>query len=404
MTRSIASAYYRTMMPFSSIVSWLSREGDVPLDEYDICFMKDADMKVVNRHGHYASEAELRDAFFRRGADRIDIGERHPHAESAYRTQFIVFDLDATDYKLFEVARDTPADSYIYPNAHLTKLQWQGMALSVCFLNHYLREVIFEHTDAMKAPKYKSFAVFSGRRGFHLWLSNRCRDKMNDSAVRMLVARLDSLGTRQGALEALEQLDRPLDVANDDERFTRREVMLDVLADFATSTLSSEGFWQTMSTAKQTFLDDLTASWGTPLQPTAACFQALMQRSDGTAPSSLGADETSQSMFSVAQIPYPLHRRSFWVLAGIMLIAPHVDHNVILGDNHLIKCPFSLHSVTQLPSVPVNIDPSTVHHLMNHPERHIYPLSQLFSAAGSVLTETRLRFASTVALFEDCVG
>jgi DNA primase catalytic subunit len=393
------SAYYQQLMPFESLVSWWTQENTVPLDEYELALFKGADFTPVQRHGHFTSAAELRDAVLRRRADRLDVGQRKPHGEDTYACQYVAFDLDLDDYPLLAgltSSQDGNGDNdddtaeFVHPQVAMTRLQWRGLVMSVCVLDYYLRHVLLAEPNALR---YQSVAVFSGRRGFHLWLPNRMRDALTESAVLQLVEAIDKLHTRQGAVEALEALA----LSKDDEN---REIVLNLLADVAVTLLCNETFWRADSTlpVRQAFLDDLSAAWGSPVQPTAECFVAMAEPSDTL------MTDVSQSMFDAALAPQPIYRRSFWALAGLLIIAPRLDRNVTLGNNHLLKCPFSLHSKTLLPSVPVDIRPSHVHVLMDQPRQEcLITLGQLFDSVQAQQIKARLKFAQTVALFEECI-
>ena len=188
-------------------------------------------------------------------------------------------------------------------------------------------------------------------------------------------------------------------------------MLFDELAHFAVDTLCDPAFWSPSNTGARQLAQDLAKVTNRALDASANCFSALLDEEEDKL--SLFGAVMQATIWKDGAVPPPRnglpvdlnvnHRRMFWVLAGIMLVAPRVDHNVILGRGHLIKCPFSLHSATHLVSVPVDIHTSA-QPLMENPESCIFKLGDFFSGNDAISRDTRLRFAQTIALFEERVA
>jgi DNA primase catalytic subunit len=95
----------------------------------------------------------------------------------------LVFDLDADDYKDHLPSSWTTPQSTttVTPDTassiHLTDDIWTFLVFSGRLLDLFLRHAVLP--VAASSDHYRSFAVFSGRRGLHLWVPSHSRDWYN---------------------------------------------------------------------------------------------------------------------------------------------------------------------------------------------------------------------------------
>lgn len=187
-------AYYKRLLPFKSLYTWLNR--DMPHEvtknfthrEFALTLLND----VYIRYNSFADWQEWKKEVVRLNPARFEIGpvytakpkDRKMLQKSAFKpvSRELVFDIDMTDYDAIRtccVGKD------------ICRRCWAWIACAVQVLDEALRtDFGFRHL----------LWVYSGRRGIHLWISDKDACDLGDDARKAIVGWLEVI--KGGALQS----------------------------------------------------------------------------------------------------------------------------------------------------------------------------------------------------------
>ena len=246
---------------------------------------------ILNRHARFEGLAKWREYTVSNDVARIEVGpiyasgQKQPVADRS----MLAFDLDVEDCALY-----LPCETAPDKTMGLTPLAWRHLALSTQLLDLFLRLAVFRADTT-----YRSLAVFSGRRGVHLWLPGKWRDWYNGDAMSAMLEAIQALGASETAVEMVSALRGDAD----GRRFLARA------RPYATEALAEES----------------------PLWSRHAELPRLAEAMRGASASG-GADELDT--------------------LSVVLLSPQVDKAVTRQHTHLLKAPFSLHPRSGAISLP----------------------------------------------------
>ncbi|KAI0941984.1 hypothetical protein AcW1_009677 [Taiwanofungus camphoratus] len=172
-------AFYRRLYPFKSIFGWLNHEH-APTKLFthrEFAFTLQGD--VYLRYNSFASAEELKKQVCTLNPTRFEIGpvysarprDKKTVRPAAFTPQLreLVFDIDMTDYDSVRTCCS---------GADICKRCWVFIAAAVRVLDKAIRDQF----------GYKHLLwVYSGRRGIHLWISDREAMELTDEQRRALV-------------------------------------------------------------------------------------------------------------------------------------------------------------------------------------------------------------------------
>ncbi|KZT70049.1 prim-pol domain-containing protein [Daedalea quercina L-15889] len=343
-------AFYRRLYPYKSIFGWLNHEH-APTKRFthrEWAFTLPPDTYV--RYQSFADAEDLKKQVCQLNPTRFEIGpvysakprDRKTVRAANFTPQLreLVFDIDMTDYDEIRTCCS---------GADICKRCWAFIAAAVHILDHSIRDQF----------GYKHLLwVYSGRRGIHLWISDKEAMELTDEQRRALVGWLTviqggkemrkKVNVRQGskplppgiqmALEPLGPIFHELILLDQDcfaeeegwetllQLFPDPDVVRGLRAKWEVKPLSSEAKWEDVKNMTKAGKD----------QKTHDNIKAAMED-------------------IVLQYTYP-----------------RLDAEVSKHRNHLLKAPFCVHPKTGRVCVPV--DPSTIDRF--RPER-VPTVSQL---------------------------
>ncbi|KAM5543486.1 hypothetical protein V8D89_002737 [Ganoderma adspersum] len=178
-TPEVMLAFYRRLYPFKSIFSWLNHEH-VPTKMFtnrEFAFTLQGD--VYLRYNSFANAEELKKQVCSYNPTRFEIGpvysarprDRKTVRPAAFSPQLreLVFDIDMTDYDPIRTCCS---------GADICRRCWVFIAAAVRVLDRAIRDQFgYRHL----------LWVYSGRRGIHLWVSDREALELTDDQRRALV-------------------------------------------------------------------------------------------------------------------------------------------------------------------------------------------------------------------------
>ncbi|TFK92525.1 prim-pol domain-containing protein [Polyporus arcularius HHB13444] len=335
-TPDIMLAFYRRLYPFKSIFTWLNHEH-APTKLFthrEFAFTLQGD--VYLRYNSFANADELKKQVCTLNPTRFEIGpvysarprDKKTVRPAAFTPQLreLVFDIDMTDYDSIRTCCS---------GADICKRCWTFISAAVRVLDRALRDQF----------GYKHLLwVYSGRRGIHLWISDREALELTDEQRRALVGWLTVI---QGGKEMHKKVNvrmglKPLPPSIASAYKMLLPVFHDLILDDQDCFASEEG-WQALlhlipdkdivRSLEDKWEDDPKRSSEDKWQD----FEDEIERKKGKGSAILNAAKED----IVLQYTYP-----------------RLDAEVSKHRNHLLKAPFCIHPKTGRVCVPV--DPRTI--------------------------------------------
>ncbi|KAH9888072.1 prim-pol domain-containing protein [Cubamyces lactineus] len=333
-------AFYRRLYPFKSIFAWLNHEH-IPTKLFthrEFAFTLQGD--VYLRYNSFANADELKKQVCTLNPTRFEIGpvysarprDKKTVRPAAFSPQLreLVFDIDMTDYDSIRTCCS---------GADICRRCWGFIAVAVRVLDRALRDQF----------GYKHLLwVYSGRRGIHLWISDREALELTDEQRRALVGWLTVI---QGGKEMHKKVNVRLNSKPLPPSLASAYKMLEpvfhdlVLAD--QECFAAEKGWEALLhlIPDRDTVEELREKWESrPKRSSEERWQdfenaiaSKRNKGKGISPAALIAAKED----IVLQYTYP-----------------RLDAEVSKHRNHLLKAPFCVHPKTGRVCVPV--DPRTI--------------------------------------------
>lgn len=297
--------YWRDVFPYERLANALFGGSGLV---YQRLAAFDGHMKPRGVHGHYETPQEWREAVLDAGdVARIDVGARCASDMRTPLSMPLVFDLDFDDCANVHIGPTLPSKT-----RGLDESAWRHITLSAALLDAFVRIYVAEeeHDDEQPTPH---FAVYSGRRGLHVWYPQLVRDWTSADDCLALSTALDRLTTPVYAASFVAHLERV---------GAHTEELRNAVIDFATEALAQDSRLWTRFPAKHPafhYFEDVARQW--------------------------------------ASRPVRMMLASKLLTAGVLLLAPRIDAAVTNSLTHLIKAPFSVHPATGHVCIPFSLRP-----------------------------------------------
>ncbi|KAI0367395.1 prim-pol domain-containing protein [Pilatotrama ljubarskyi] len=341
-TADVMLAFYRRLYPFKSLFTWLNHEH-APTKLFthrEFAFTLQGD--VYLRYNSFANADELKKQVCSLNPTRFEIGpvysarprDKKTVRPSAFTPQLreLVFDIDMTDYDALRTC---------CAGADVCRRCWGFVAAAVRVLDRALRDQFgYRHL----------LWVYSGRRGIHLWVSDREAMELTDEQRRALVGWLTVI---QGGKEMHKKVNvrlggKPLPPSLASAYKTLEPIFHSlVLAD--QNCFESEEGWDALLhlVPENAIVNDLREKWED--QPGRSSEDKWQDLEDAIAERARAKNVRgpSQAQLTAAKEDIVLQ-----------YTYPRLDAEVSKHRNHLLKAPFCVHPKTGRVCVPV--DPRTV--------------------------------------------
>ncbi|PCH35118.1 prim-pol domain-containing protein [Wolfiporia cocos MD-104 SS10] len=331
-------AFYKRLYPFKSIFNWLNHEH-VPTKLFtnrEFAFTLQGD--VYLRYNSFERADELKKQVCALNPTRFEIGpvySARPRDKKTVRPanftaqlRELVFDIDMTDYDAIRTC---------CAGADICRRCWAFIAAAVRVLDHAIRDNF----------GYKHLLwVYSGRRGIHLWISDREAMELTDEQRRALVGWLmviqggkemhKKVNVRQGSRTLPPSIKSALDPL--------ATVFGDLILEDQNCFESEEG-WKALIQLipDKAVAESLAAKWGTE-------------------PMRSSEDKWDDLKKEVRKFDKGTAKRNALQAAVEDIILqytyPRLDAEVSKHRNHLLKAPFCVHPKTGRVCVPV--DPAAI--------------------------------------------
>ncbi|KAI8974875.1 prim-pol domain-containing protein [Trametes punicea] len=341
-TPDLMLAFYRRLYPFKSVFTWLSHEH-APTKLFthrEFAFTLQGD--VYLRYNSFASADELKKQVCSLNPTRFEIGpvysarprDKKTVRPAAFSPQLreLVFDIDMTDYDSIRTCCS---------GADICRRCWMFIAAAVRVLDRALRDQF----------GYKHLLwVYSGRRGIHLWISDREALELTDEQRRALVGWVTVI---QGGKDMHKKVNvrlgnKPLPPSLASAYKTLEPVFHDLILTDQDCFASKEG-WEALLHLipnNQDIVKELREKWES--EPGRSSEDKWQDFEDEVASRSKGKGSA--------------HFQSTMIAAKEDIILqytyPRIDAEVSKHRNHLLKAPFCVHPKTGRVCVPV--DPRTI--------------------------------------------
>ncbi|RPD54946.1 prim-pol domain-containing protein [Lentinus tigrinus ALCF2SS1-7] len=334
-------AFYRRLYPFKSIFAWLNHEH-APTKLFthrEFAFTLQGD--VYLRYNSFANADELKKQVCALNPTRFEIGpvysarprDKKTVRPAAFSPQLreLVFDIDMTDYDSIRTCCS---------GADICRRCWTFIAAAVRVLDRALRDQF----------GYKHLLwVYSGRRGIHLWISDREALELTDDQRRALVGWLTII---QGGKEMHKKVNvrigtMPLPPSIASAYKMLQPVFHDLILEDQDCFASEEG-WQALLhlIPDKDIVKSLQELWeDNPDRSSEDKWQDLedeIEKKRGK-----GLRRARQVILTAAKEDIILQ-----------YTYPRLDAEVSKHRNHLLKAPFCIHPKTGRVCVPV--DPRTI--------------------------------------------
>ncbi|KAJ7188511.1 hypothetical protein C8R46DRAFT_23117 [Mycena filopes] len=333
----IMLTFYRRLYPFKSIFHWLNHEP-TPDDLFvkrEIAFNLSTPEDVIIRYNSFNDHDEFKKAVCKMNPTRFEIGPVYTSRPRDKRTarpgtfnpvqRELVFDIDMTDY---DPVRTCCSD------AEICKRCWSFIAAAVRVLDTAIREQ-FGYTHLLW--------VYSGRRGIHLWISDKEAMGLTDDQRKSIVNWLSVVPKDESKRLNVRFKSQPLP-ASLQTALEHLAVVFSNLILYDQDCFASEKGYEALL----------------KLIPDARVVDALQAQWRGSSASS----EEKWKDFKTEIKHYKKDSSQRVALTAAMediilqYTYPRLDENVSKKRNHLLKAPFCVHPKTGRICVPV--DPARI--------------------------------------------
>ena len=324
-SKSVFREYYAEWFPVGAMTAWVT--CDVPGEELadtEFCLFGE-NRRVIERHLRTADANTLREDLANSTCTRVEIGSTRTRMDT--ETRRLVYDLDMDDYHGVY-----PGEALPTKETGLDALAWEVARLSTRLLDVHLALVMCRPSTAPR-----TLAVFSGRRGIHLWVMGARVDWLTHDIVQQHLDALAELHTSQGAKDFVTVLEHFSHDADVDQRYHLRELRA-ALGVYARNSLCEVYLWENAGKA------------GARRDLFSCVLECHPRRSELTVYSDASVDVAE--FFCGLRAAGDETPAVFWERAAILLLAPRPDAPVSLQETHLVKAPFSLHPATRNVSLP----------------------------------------------------
>ncbi|KAJ7039207.1 hypothetical protein C8F04DRAFT_1087506 [Mycena alexandri] len=333
----IMLTFYRRLYPFKSIFHWLNHEP-TPDDLFvkrEIAFNLSTPEDVIIRYNSFNDHDEFKKAVCKMNPTRFEIGPVYTSRPRDKRTarpgtfnaakRELVFDIDMTDY---DPIRTCCSD------ADICKRCWSFISAAVRVLDTAIREQFgYEHL----------LWVYSGRRGIHLWISDKEAMGLTDEQRKSIVNWLSVVPKDESKRLNVRFGSRPLP-ASLQTSLDHLAVVFTELILYDQDCFASEKGWEALL----------------KLIPDARVVDAL--RTQWGSSSSSSQEKWKDFKSEIKHYKKDSSQRTALTAAMEDIILqytyPRLDENVSKKRNHLLKAPFCVHPKTGRICVPV--DPARI--------------------------------------------
>ncbi|KAG6920087.1 hypothetical protein DXG01_010155 [Tephrocybe rancida] len=326
--------FYRRLYPFKSIFNWLNHEHTPTrlFSNREFAFTLPGD--VYLRYNSFSTAEELKKQVCHLNPTRFEVGPVYsvrpkdkkltrPGAFTPLQRE-LVFDIDMTDYDPVRTCCS---------GADICKRCWTFISLAVKVLDVAIREQ-FGYEDLLW--------VYSGRRGIHLWISDKEAMDLTDDQRKSLVGWMT---VNHGGKESTKKLNvrfgsrslpPPLQAAVEILKETFSDLILSDQDLFA-----SEGGYETLleQIPDSQTVGDLRAKWSDdPGRSSEDKWQDFKKEVKGY---EKGSSQRNNLLAAMEDII-------------LFYTYPRIDAEVSKHRNHLLKAPFCIHPKTGRVCVPVD--------------------------------------------------
>ncbi|KAJ3749220.1 prim-pol domain-containing protein [Lentinula detonsa] len=338
-SEEVLLTFYRRLYPFKQLFKWLNRGPErtekesrlFPYREFAFTLRNDAYL----RYNSYPNDTEMKKHVCLLTPSRFEIGpvySAQPRDKKTVRpTHFkaekreVVFDIDMTDY---DPIRTCCSD------ADICKRCWGFIAVAVEVLDTAIRDQ-FGYTQLLW--------VYSGRRGIHLWISDKEAFELTDDQRKAMVEYLTVIrhgkepGKRVNVRFGMKDLPPTLKDACQTINQTFDELILQDQDCFGTQ----EGYETLLSLVPDVKMASrLRERWS--------------QKPDS--PSYVKWDEMKAEVKDLKDKHARQNMRNAMEDILLQYAYPRLDAEVSKHRNHLLKAPFCIHPKTGRICVPVDAD------------------------------------------------
>ncbi|EJF59302.1 prim-pol domain-containing protein [Dichomitus squalens LYAD-421 SS1] len=334
-------AFYRRLYPFKSLFTWLNHEH-APTKLFthrEFAFTLQGD--VYLRYNSFATSDDLKKQVCAYNPTRFEIGpvysarprDKKTVRPAAFSPQLreLVFDIDMSDY---DPVRTCCAA------ADICRRCWQFIAAAVRVLDRALRDQ-FGYTHLLW--------VYSGRRGIHLWISDRQALELTDEQRRALIGWLTVI---QGGKEMHKKVNvrvggKALPPSLGQAYKMLEPVFHELILDDQDLFASEERWEALLHLVPDAVREKLKNAWERdPHRASADKWQNVLDELDAWKPPARHAASQTQTPAAIKED------------IVLQYTYPRLDAEVSKHRNHLLKAPFCVHPKTGRVCVPV--DPRTI--------------------------------------------
>lgn len=334
LSAEVMLTFYRRIYPFKSIFHWLNHEHTPTrlFTHREFAFTLQGD--VYLRYNSFNTAEDLKKQVCALNPTRFEIGpvySARPKDKKTVRPSSfhplkreLVFDIDMTDYDPIRTCCS---------NADICKRCWVFISAAVHVIDTAIREQFgYQHL----------LWVYSGRRGIHLWISDKEAIELTDDQRKALVAWMTVIQGGKGASKKLNvrvssrSLPPSLQTALDHLKTIFSELILVDQDCFA----SKDGYESLLEHIPDAgLIQDLREAWSED-------------------PSCSSQDKWADLKGRIKKLTdkASVRRNLTHVLEDIVLFYtyPRIDAEVSKHRNHLLKAPFCIHPKTGKVCVPVD--------------------------------------------------